>query len=56
MTPELIDIDRDNRWYQDEMATALVAGLGVDDAVSFCRRNGWDGVLGALRRHGMLRH
>ena len=48
MTPEWIDIAGANRTYQDEMAAALVAGLGLDDAVSACRNNGWDGVLGAL--------
>ncbi len=62
MTPEPIDIARGNRRYQDQMAAALVAGFGCDGAFSFCRSNGWDGVLDALvdrvcrpRRRGGLR-
>ena len=39
---------QDNHPYQRDLAAALVAGLGFDDALAVCRSNGWDGVLRVL--------
>ncbi len=48
MTPESFVTEGGNRCYQDELAAALVAALGLDGAIALCQNNGWDGVLGAL--------
>ena len=40
--------EKDNHPYQRELASALVASLGFDDALEACRSNGWDGVLRVL--------
>jgi hypothetical protein len=39
---------QDNHPYQRDLAAALVAGLGYDDALAARRSNGWDGVLRVL--------
>ncbi len=45
---EPVSHEQDNHPYQRDLAAALVAGLGYDDALAACRSNGWDGVLRAL--------
>ncbi len=45
---EPVSHEQDNHPYQRDLASALVAGLGYDDALEACRSNGWDGVLRVL--------
>ena len=48
MSHEPVSHAPDNHPYQRDLAAALVAGLGYDDALAACRSNGWDGVLRVL--------
>ncbi|MCH7887744.1 MAG: hypothetical protein IIA00_00520 [Proteobacteria bacterium] len=48
MSHERVSHAQDNHPYQRDLAAALVAGLGYDDALAACRSNGWDGVLRVL--------
>lgn len=45
---ERVSHAQDNHPYQRDLAAALLAGLGYDDALAACRSNGWDGVLRVL--------
>jgi hypothetical protein len=50
--PAVATVDRfraaGNSGYQRDLATALVAGLGLDAALETCRQNAWEGALGVL--------
>ena len=48
MSREPVRYEQDNHPYQRDLAAALVASLGFDDALAACRSNGWDGVLRVL--------
>lgn len=48
MSCKLANIPRGNRDYQREMAAALIASDGLDDALQTCLNNGWDGVAHVL--------